>query len=72
MIEKLEYAKRLYSLKLRQPLPSFKRYIYDDLLNSSAKLTAIYGSRGVGKTTILMQIIKDSEFKESQKLYMYS
>ncbi len=70
MIEKLEYAKRLYSLKLRQPLPSFKRYIYDDLLNSSAKLTAIYGSRGVGKTTILMQIIKDSEFKESQKLYI--
>jgi len=70
MKDRLENAKRLYALKLQQSLPNFKRYIYDDVSNSTAKLTAIYGSRGVGKTTLLMQIIKDSSLADSKKLYI--
>jgi len=70
MLEKLENAKRLYLLKLKQGLPKSKRYIYEDVVNSPAKLTAIYGSRGVGKTTLLMQVLKYSSLPNSQKLYI--
>jgi len=70
MRNRLENAKRLYALKLQQKLPKFKRYIYNDIINSTAKLKAIYGSRGVGKTTLLMQIIKNSHLDSSKKLYI--
>lgn len=68
MEEILANAKRLYRLKRNQPLPAFKRYLFDDLVRSPAKMTAIYGSRGVGKTTILMQLLRENEGKE--KLYI--
>lgn len=68
MEEILANAKRLYRLKQNQPLPRFKRYLFDDLIGSPAKLTAIYGSRGVGKTTLLMQLLHES--KSSVKLYI--
>ncbi len=45
----LENAKRLYTLKANQQLPLYKRYIFDDLQNSTAKITAVYGSRGAVK-----------------------
>ena len=64
----LSNAKRLYRLKSNQSLPKFKRYIFDDLENSPAKLTAIYGSRGVGKTTLLMQLLAQSKVED--KLYI--
>ncbi|MFP4487019.1 MAG: ATP-binding protein [Campylobacterales bacterium] len=70
MLDILENAKRLYLLKKQQPLPKYKRYIFDDLKSSTAKLTAIYGSRGVGKTTLLMQLLKESSFASSKKLYI--
>jgi len=66
----LENAKRLYSLKKNQKLPSYKRYIFNDLYNSEAKITAIYGSRGIGKTTTLMQILESSEVETNSKLYI--
>ena len=70
MLKKLENAKRLYALKLNQPLPSYKRYIFEDVSSSPAKLTAIYGSRGVGKTTTVLQVLKASTLQPSQKLYI--
>lgn len=68
MQEIIANAKRLYRLKCNQTVPDFKRYIFEDLKDSSAKLTAIYGSRGVGKTTMLMQLLKHSD--TSDKLYI--
>ncbi len=68
MYDILTNAKRLYRLKRNQVLPDFKRYIFYDLKKSTAKLTAVYGSRGVGKTTLLMQLLKESEVEE--KLYI--
>jgi len=41
----LENAKRLYTLKANQQLPLYKRYIFDDLQNSTAKITAVYETR---------------------------
>lgn len=70
MIEVLENAKRLYSLKQQQLLPEYKRYLFDDLKSSTARLTAIHGSRGVGKTTLLMQLLQESTVPKSSKLYI--
>jgi predicted AAA+ superfamily ATPase len=66
----LNNAKRLYQLKLNQTLPLYKRYIYNELLNSTAKITGVYGARGVGKTTILLQMLKKLDFEPSAKLYI--
>ena len=70
MTKLLENAKRLYSLKANQTLPIYKRYIFDSLYNSPAKITAIYGSRGIGKTTTLMQMLQSSSVPSSAKLYI--
>jgi predicted AAA+ superfamily ATPase len=66
----LDNAKRLYLLKKNQTLPKYKRYLFSDLLNSSAKITGLYGARGVGKTTLLLQMLKELKIKESNKLYI--
>jgi predicted AAA+ superfamily ATPase len=66
----LENASRLYTLKATQALPDYERYLFQDIAVSTAKLTGIYGSRGIGKTTILMQILKQSPLKNSKKLYV--
>lgn len=70
MLRSLENAKRLYALKRNQKLPGYKRYIFEDLYHSPAKITAIYGSRGIGKTTTLMQLLQSSSLPESSKLYI--
>lgn len=70
MIQLLENAKRLYTLKQNQGQPEYKRYLFNNLIDSPAKLTAIYGSRGIGKTTLLMQVLETSQFPHSSKLYI--
>jgi len=70
MLQLLENAKRLYALKQNQKQPKYKRYLFDNLLHSPAKLTAVYGSRGIGKTTLLMQLLDNSTLPNSSKLYI--
>ncbi len=64
----LDLAERLYRLKRNQKLPLYKRFLFKDLLNSKAKITGLYGSRGVGKTTLLLQVLKELDYEE--KLYI--
>jgi len=45
------------------------RYFYDELLNDE-KLLAIIGARGVGKTTTLLQYLKNLKLPNSKKLYI--
>ncbi len=45
------------------------RYFYDELLNNE-KLLAIVGARGVGKTTTLLQYLKEHKLPNSKKLYI--
>jgi len=66
----LETAKRFYRLKQNQILPEYERYLYDDLKSSKAKITGVYGSRGVGKTTLLLQVLKVLEYEADEKLYI--
>ncbi len=70
MLKILESAKRLYALKQNLQMPSYRRFLFDDLLLSTSKIVGIYGSRGVGKTTILLQLLDVSKVKQSQKLYI--
>ena len=46
-----------------------KRYFYNEL-NNNEKLLAIIGARGVGKTTALLQYLKESEILANEKLYI--
>jgi len=67
---KLKYAKRLSLFKLNQTLPKYRRFLYQDIFNSSSKIIGIYGSRGVGKTTIMLQLLKANRLHTSKKLYI--
>ena len=66
----LENAQRFYRLKQNQVLPEYRRYLFEALKTSKAKITGVYGSRGVGKTTLLLQLLKELEYKEEEKLYI--
>ncbi len=70
MTNVMENAKRLYALKVQQALPESRRYLFEKVVASPAKLVAIYGSRGVGKTTMLMQLIAASPLRHDEKLYI--
>ena len=66
----LENAKRLYRLKHDQTLPIYNRYLLQEIKNSTAKIVGVYGARGVGKTTLLLQMLRDLELERSKKLYI--
>ena len=70
MQNKLKNAKRLFLLKQNQHLPKYKRYLYDEVFNSKSRTIGVYGSRGVGKTTMLLQILKENKLSTSKKLYI--
>lgn len=48
---------------------SYKRYFFDRV-NFDEKLIGILGDRGIGKTTFLLQYLKNSSLKLNQKLYI--
>ncbi|WP_457560701.1 ATP-binding protein [Caminibacter sp.] len=61
---------RLYQTALLKNLKtSYKRYFYEEL-NSNEKLLGILGARGVGKTTALLQYLKESKIPINEKLYI--
>ncbi|CAA6816963.1 MAG: conserved hypothetical protein [uncultured Sulfurovum sp.] len=70
MKNKLKNAKRLSLLKQNQNILKYHRYLYDEVFNSTSKTIGVYGSRGVGKTTMLLQILKASTISATNKLYI--
>ena len=46
----------------------YKRYIFD-IIDFNQRLIGIIGARGVGKTTFLLQYLKENELPLSKKLY---
>ncbi len=66
----LQNAQRFYRLKQNQQLPNYQRYLFQELKNSKAKITGVYGSPGVGKTTVLLQLLKELTYKDDEKLYI--
>lgn len=57
-----------YHLKLQETTTSFHRYLYDQI-NWSSRLIGIKGARGVGKTTMILQYIKEHFSNVDEALY---
>ena len=66
----LENAKRLYRLKRNQKLPAYRRFLFKKLREQTSRIVGLYGSRGVGKTTLLLQLLESLDFPPEQKLYI--
>ncbi|MDD3775846.1 MAG: AAA family ATPase [Sulfurovaceae bacterium] len=59
-----------YQERLKKSLKiNYKRYLYHSI-NFDDKMIAIFGARGVGKTTILFQYLKELEGRNKQALYI--
>ena len=58
-----------FIIRMRGISPSFKRYLYNDI-DWNNRLIAIKGSRGVGKTTLILQFIKENFKIDSTVLYV--
>lgn len=56
--------------KLQNNPKQYHRFLYDKLLLSDSKFSGIYGSRGVGKTTLLLQVGLYLNFKSDEILYI--
>ena len=70
MLNLLEKTQKLSFAKFSLLLPKYKRFLYKDIKLSKSKIVGIYGSRGVGKTTILLQIAKELDYKQDEILYI--
>ena len=58
-----------FTRRISNTSANFKRYLYDDI-NWEDRLIAIKGSRGVGKTTLILQHIKLNRPLNEQTLYV--
>lgn len=56
--------------KLQNNPVKYHRFLYDKLLASDSKFSGVYGSRGVGKTTLLLQVAQALNFKSDEILYI--
>ncbi len=65
MLENLKTYQLNY---LRVLKTNYKRYIHD-VVDFDQKLIGIVGARGVGKTTFLLQYLKENDLSLSKKLY---
>ena len=68
-IEKFELLVEKSNNQLRKLVPSFRRGLIDDI-EWIEKLICIKGARGVGKTTLLLQYIKEKFGYDSSCLYV--
>lgn len=60
----------LSNQKLNLPISNYKRFLFEDIKNSSSKFMGIYGSRGVGKTTMMIQLAKSLNYESDEMLYI--
>ena len=63
MKEILQKAKELSIRKINSNLPKYKRFLFEEIKNSTSKIIGIYGSRGVGKTTLILQYLRNLQNK---------
>jgi len=54
----LEEIRELQRLLLKKKISSYKRYFFKEI--EIERLTGIIGARGVGKTTFLLQFLKEN------------
>ena len=64
----LSEIRDLQKILLKKYNIKYKRYFFDKI--DFGKMTGIIGARGVGKTTFLLQYLKESKISLSKKLYL--
>jgi len=66
----LNNVKRLSYIKLNKKLPKYRRFLFDEVLQSQDNIVGIYGSRGVGKTTLMLQVARELNLEYDELLYL--
>jgi len=66
----LNNLKRLSYIKLNRELPTYRRFLFDEILQSKDKIVGIYGSRGVGKTTLMLQVARELQLSYDELIYI--
>jgi uncharacterized protein len=64
----MEEVKGKSDLKISRVPTKFKRFVYDDIIETHNRLIALLGARGTGKTTLLLQLGKEKD--PGEVLYM--
>ena len=70
MLNLFENIQKISYNKLKLKLPEYKRFLYDSVLSSKSSIIGIYGSRGVGKTTLMLQISHALSYAVDEILYL--
>ena len=60
----------LSNAKIHHTTTHYHRFLYDTIVKDNAKFAGIYGARGVGKTTMLLQIAKAIPLHKDEILYI--
>ena len=66
----LEKARQLSILKVSQTIPEYKRFVFHKIKNSKAKIAGLYGPRGAGKTTLMLQLMKTLNLSVRECIYI--
>ncbi|MEJ5172958.1 MAG: AAA family ATPase, partial [Hydrogenothermaceae bacterium] len=66
----MEKAINLSALKLSQRLPTYRRFLFEYVKKNQSKIIGLYGPRGVGKTTLLLQIFQDINLPIREAIYI--
>ncbi len=56
-------------IRVSQNLPSYKRFLYEEI-DFSAKLIGLIGARGAGKSTMVLQYLKQLDIPKDQYIYI--
>ncbi len=65
----IEQLLKYSTLKLSQKLPKYRRFLFDKI-DFNAKMIALIGARGAGKTTLVLQYLKSLNLKSDEFLYI--
>ncbi|OHE13950.1 AAA family ATPase [Sulfurimonas sp. RIFOXYD2_FULL_34_21] len=65
-----ENIKHISNQKLRQKLPVYKRFLFEKIKIGTDKIIGIYGSRGVGKTTLMLQVLQELNYASDEIVYI--
>ncbi|MEA1955962.1 MAG: AAA family ATPase [Campylobacterota bacterium] len=57
------------TIRLSQKLPEYKRFLHEKI-DFSAKLIGLIGARGAGKSTLVLQYLKNLDIPKDQFLYI--
>lgn len=60
----------LSNQKIQNQKTLYRRFLFDVIVANSSKFSGIYGSRGVGKTTLLLQLATSFKLKNDELLYI--